>query len=85
MLKIGYLDRSYWGTEDYYGKKLFSRDQYEVMVDRLARLSGRFILLINDVPEIRSIFSVFRIESVALTYTAGGGKGKQVKEVIISN
>ena len=80
-----YLDPPYWGTEDYYGKELFSRDQYEVMAERLARLSGRFILSINDVPEIRSIFSAFRIESVALTYTAGGGKGKPVKEVIISN
>jgi len=80
-----YLDPPYWGTEDYYGKELFSRDQYEVMAERLARLSGRFILSINDVPEIRSIFSVFRIENVALTYTAGGGKGKPVREVIISN
>lgn len=80
-----YLDPPYWGTEDYYGKELFSRDQYEVMAERLARLSGRFILSINDVPEIRSIFSAFRIDGVSLTYTAGGGKGKPVREVIISN
>ncbi|QGA56145.1 DNA adenine methylase [Brucella sp. 2280] len=80
-----YLDPPYWGTEDYYGKELFSRDQYEIMAERLAGLSGRFILSINDVPEIRSIFSAFRIENVALTYTAGGGKGKPVREVIISN
>lgn len=80
-----YIDPPYWGTEDYYGKELFSRDQYEVMAERLAGLSGRFILSINDVPEIRSIFSAFRIENVALTYTAGGGKGKPVREVIISN
>ena len=80
-----YLDPPYWGTEDYYGKELFSRDQYEVMAERLARLSGRFILSINDVPEIRSIFSAFQIEGAALTYTAAGGKGKPVREVIISN
>lgn len=79
-----YLDPPYWGTEDYYGKAMFSRDQYEVMAERLARIKGRFILSINDVPEIRTIFSAFDIEDVALTYTAGGGKGKAVKEVIIT-
>ncbi|UWF60987.1 DNA adenine methylase [Brucella sp. 2716] len=79
-----YIDPPYWGTEDYYGKELFSRDQYEVMAERLGRLAGRFILSINDVPEIRSIFSEFQIDTVSLSYTAGGGKGKPVKEVIIS-
>ncbi|MGO1161747.1 DNA adenine methylase [Brucella sp. C7-11G] len=81
-----YLDPPYWGTEDYYGKELFSRDQYELMAERLTRISGRFILSINDVPEIRSIFSAFIIDRVALTYTAGGGgKAKPVREVLISN
>ncbi|CAN7256223.1 DNA adenine methylase [Brucella pseudogrignonensis] len=80
-----YLDPPYWGTEDYYGKELFSRDQYEVMAQRLSDIRGRFILSINDVPEIRSIFSGFRIESVSLTYTAAGGAGKEAKEILISN
>lgn len=80
-----YLDPPYWGTEDYYGKAFFGRDQYEVMAERLGRLAGRFILSINDVPEIRSIFSAFQIDTVSLNYTAGGGKGKSVQEVIISN
>lgn len=79
-----YLDPPYWGTEDYYGKELFSRNQYEVMAERLVRLSGRFILSINDVPEIRSIFSAFNIEDVSLTYSVAGDKGKAVRELIIS-
>lgn len=80
-----YLDPPYWGTEDYYGKALFSRDQYEVMAERLQKIKGRFILSINDVPDIRQTFAAFNIQSVDLTYTAGGGKGKAVKEVIITN
>lgn len=80
-----YLDPPYWGSEDYYGKELFSRDQYEVMAGRLAQVKGRFILSINDVPEIRNIFSGFTIEEVALTYTAVGGNGRAAKELIISN
>ncbi|WP_244636204.1 DNA adenine methylase [Brucella sp. BO3] len=79
-----YIDPPYWGTEDYYGEELFSRDQYQVMAERLGRLAGRFILSINDVPEIRSIFSEFQIDTVSLSYTAGGGKAKPVNEVIIS-
>lgn len=79
-----YLDPPYWGAEDYYGKAMFGRDQFEVMAERLGHLKGRFILSINDVPEIRSIFSAFEIDTVSLSYTAGGGKGKAVSEVIIS-
>ncbi|PRD45325.1 DNA methyltransferase [Phyllobacterium phragmitis] len=79
-----YLDPPYWGTENVYGKELFGRDQYEVMAERLGRIKGRFIVSINDVPEIRSIFSAFAIEDVSLTYSVSGGKGKAVQELIIS-
>lgn len=79
-----YLDPPYWGTEDYYGKALFNRDQYEVMADRLKTIKGRFILSINDVPEIRSVFAGFQTDKVGLTYSASGGKGKSAKELIVS-
>jgi len=46
------------------------------MAERLGRIMGRFIMSINDVPEIRSIFSAFDIEDVDLTYAAADGKGK---------
>lgn len=46
------------------------------MAERLGRIKGRFIMSINDVPEIRSIFSVFDIEDVDLTYAAADGKGR---------
>ncbi len=39
---------------------------------------------INDVPEIRSIFSAFDIEDVGLTCAAADGKGTVVNELIIS-
>ena len=80
-----YIDPPYWGSEDYYGKELFNRDQFQVMADRLEALKGRFVLSINDVPEIRAIFSAFKIDDVSLTYTAAGGVGKPVREVIISD
>jgi DNA adenine methylase len=79
-----YLDPPYFGTEDYYGKEMFDRSQYELMAERLDRLQGRFILSINDVPQIRTIFKRFAIEEAALTYSVRGGKGKPAHELIIS-
>ncbi|MBK9083239.1 MAG: DNA adenine methylase, partial [Rhizobiales bacterium] len=47
------LDPPYWGAEDYYGAGLFERPEFEEMGARLARLKGRFILTVNDRPELR--------------------------------
>lgn len=80
-----YLDPPYWGSEDDYGKKLFGQAEFGEMAERLATLKGRFILSINDVPEIREIFSSFEQEGVTLTYTiGGGGNAKPARELIIS-
>lgn len=79
-----YLDPPYWGSEDDYGKTLFSNDQFALMSERLAQLKGRFILSINDVPQIREIFSAFSFREIGLTYTVSG-KGTAAKELIISN
>jgi DNA adenine methylase len=48
-----YLDPPYWGGEDDYGKGLFDRSQFAAIADQLAAIEGKFILSINDRPEIR--------------------------------
>ena len=78
-----YLDPPYWGSEDDYGKTLFGRDQFALMAERLSRIKGRFIMSINDVPQIREMFSVFDYREVGLTYSISG-KGTAAKELIIS-
>lgn len=80
-----YLDPPYWGCENDYGKAMFERAEFEAMAERLADISGRFILSINDVPEIRSLFAGFALEEVSLTYSINGGHGTAAKELIISN
>lgn len=82
-----YLDPPYWGCETDYGDGLFSRAEFEQLAEALAGLRGRFLLSLNDVPEVRRIFGRFQIEAVETTYSvagpAGAGRGK-VGEVLIS-
>lgn len=81
-----YLDPPYWGSEGDYGADLFGRDQFPRMAAQLAQLQGRFLLSINDVPEVRRIFTGFAMTEVALIYSIGGG-GHEVdaRELVISN
>jgi len=87
-LKIAlfYLDPPYWNCEGDYGKDLFKRDDFEDLATLLKDLKGRFIMSLNDVPEVRELFDWAKIQAVETTYTLGGGnKAKKAGEVIISN
>lgn len=66
-----YLDPPYWGCEDDYGRAMFARDDFTRLADQLRQIEGRFLMSINDVPEIRDLFSWARIDPVATTYTVG--------------
>lgn len=80
-----YLDPPYWGSEKEYGKDFFSRADFAELAKLLKGIKGRFILSINDVPEIRAIFKGFYIKEVSTRYTAGTQSGKQAAELLISN
>lgn len=77
-----YLDPPYWGCEGYYGRELFERADFERLARVLKTLKGRFILSLNDRPEVRQTFKGFRIETVETTYRMNGVK--KVWEVLIS-
>jgi len=79
-----YIDPPYWGNEGDYGADLFNRDQFEVLALILAGIKGRFILSLNDRPEVRETFAAFRIEAVQTTYGIQSG-GQSAGEVIIQN
>lgn len=81
-----YLDPPYWGCETDYGKGLFQRADFEVLADRLARIKGKFILSINDVPAIRKVFKRFAVRPVATSYSVGGAdRGGKVGELLVRN
>lgn len=79
-----YLDPPYWGCENDYGAGLFARSDFVRLADRLRRLKGRFILSLNDVPEVRRLFAGFAIERVETTYSLALAQPKPVREVIIT-
>ncbi|MFT8890809.1 MAG: DNA adenine methylase [Acetobacter papayae] len=81
-----YLDPPYYGNEKDYNAA-FSRSEYQDMAEQLSQIKGRFVLSLNDRPEVRSIFSAFHIESVAVSYSISReAKGRGSRgEVIITN
>lgn len=81
-----YLDPPYFGCERDYGEGLFDRSHFVLMAERLAGLKGRFILSLNDRPEVRETFAAFRIDEAETTYSLPGtDKARRAAELIISN
>ncbi|MCF6200200.1 MAG: DNA adenine methylase, partial [Hyphomicrobiaceae bacterium] len=78
-----YLDPPYFGSEKYYGKELFARQEFTKLADQLATLKGQFILSLNDTPEVRDIFSAFEQEKVQTRYSVSRRSSKKTGELII--
>lgn len=79
-----YIDSPYHGCEKDYGEGIFSREDFGLMRDILADMQGKFIMSINDVPDIRAMFKEFKIEVVGTKYTAGGAnRAKKVNELLL--
>lgn len=81
-----YVDPPYFNCEDYYGKGIFSPADFTILRDILKKITGKFIMSINDAREIRDLYRDFKIETINTTYSAGGAnKKKQVQELLIMN
>jgi DNA adenine methylase len=73
----------------YFGKKLyrfnFLEKDFEELEQCLRSLRGKFVLSLNDVPEVRTIFSTFRFQEISLHYTSQRNAGKRYPELLITN
>jgi DNA adenine methylase len=78
-----YLDPPYWGPKLY--RFNFTDEDFHGMAERLGRIKGRFILSLNDRPEVREVFGQFRIRSVELAYTAKRDATVRHPELLITN
>lgn len=64
-----YVDPPYWGCETDYGRELFSWGEFTKLADTLRQIEERFLMSINDVPEVRDLFAWAKIEPVSITYS----------------
>ncbi|MDL2313406.1 DNA adenine methylase [Desulfovibrio sp. OttesenSCG-928-C14] len=80
-----YLDPPYWDCENYYGHGIFGKEDFTILATMLADIKGKFILSLNDTPEVRQMFSSFRIDGATTKYTVSNGKQLSAEELIIRN
>lgn len=80
-----YLDPPYDGSEHYYGKGLYTPVDHGRLADQLAGVAGKFILSINDTPDMREVFARFSIAEVTVTHTLNGGAPRPTGELIVRN
>lgn len=79
-----YLDPPYFGNEGDYGAALFERGQFELMAQQLRTIRGRFILSLNDHPEVRRIFAGFEFREERVTYGLSPKNDLMARELIIT-
>ncbi|MCK5099013.1 MAG: DNA adenine methylase [Desulfobacteraceae bacterium] len=77
-----YCDPPYYKAPEY--KHNLDLPDYIEMSTILSGINGQFILSINDRPEMREIFKIFKIQPVSLLYTVSK-KPTKAKELIITN
>ena len=78
-----YLDPPYYDIRLY--RHNLEREDFEEMAERLSKIEGKFLLSLNDHPDVREIFKAFSIRPITLAYSAQPKAGKRFNEVLISN
>ncbi len=80
-----YVDPPYWDCENDYGKGLFTKDDFITLRDTLAAAKGKWLVSINNVPQIRELFKDFNIKEAKTSYSVGKLANKPVTELLIAN
>jgi len=81
-----FLDPPYWKIPGY--KYDFDEQDFHDLLEILQGIKGKFLMTINDTPEIRDIFRCFSIEETTLKYSCCSSiKGRSVvrTELLVSN
>jgi len=83
-----YCDPPYYGLTGYQtqGSGTFTVEDHIRLRDVLAQIQGRYLLSINDHPDIRELYKGFNIEEVSVRYSVSRkDKSTLKKELLISN
>jgi DNA adenine methylase len=79
-----YLDPPYYKAP-VYKHNFLKLEDYSGMADTLASIKGKFLLSINDLPEIRQVFKRFKIEGTSVRYSVNSKKPLVAKELLVRN
>ena len=64
----------------------FGLENYNCMAELARSIKGKMIISVNDIPEMRQIFSGLNIQTVDISYNLKvTGKSSRKKELIILN
>lgn len=80
---IFYLDPPYYKLPYY--KHNLELEDYQHIAQILSNIKTRFILSLNDHPDIRKTFKNFNIKPVTIKYSVSKGKQIAGKELLITN
>lgn len=81
-----FLDPPYWQIPGY--RHDFEAKDFQDLANVLGGIQGRFLMTINDVPEVREIFGRFRLEEVRLRYSVTSktaARSNEHTELLVAN
>jgi DNA adenine methylase len=78
-----YLDPPYFGRKLY--RFNFEDKDFVELEQNLRHVRGKFILSLNDVPQIRKLFRGYTLREIEFHYTAQRHKGNRYRELLIAN
>jgi DNA adenine methylase len=66
---------------------MFGPEDFDRLAEQLAGIEGKFLMSINDVPEVRAHFRGFDIGEIVTSYTIGKQtrSRKPRRELLVSN
>ena len=65
---------------------MFSKDDFHALARLLSELNGKFLVSLNDVPEVRGTFKTFNVEPVQVRYSCSDTRQRMMaNELFITN
>jgi len=79
-----YIDPPYYGVKGLY-RFDFDHAQFEQLAEQLRTIKGKFLLSVNDRPELRQIFKSFNFSTLSVSYSLQKHAGRRYQELLIEN
>jgi DNA adenine methylase len=79
-----YIDPPYYGVKGLY-RFDFEHIQFEQLAEQLRTIRGKFLLSVNDRPELREIFKGFHLTMITVSYSLQKHAGRRYGELLIDN